>query len=163
MATRRAGTSSSTASTKWMHAFTGRSSPARGKASGCAELSLDGDLACAAWGAVATSARRRARPTAGPPSGWCGDPVLVDEHEGGDQLALRVQEGHLRGGGDHVGQKRGPARAKLADQLDHALAVAAHAFVSGRRENRTRSSPSLMVAPAVSRLASTLGSEISRR
>src|ERR1700682_4481970 len=95
--------------------------------------------------------------------------VLVDEHQRRDQLPLRVQQVHLSAWRDHVRQQVTYARAKLIDQLDDVFAVAAHAFFSfgagfcSRRANRTRSSPSRIVALPASRLASTRGSEDSPR
>src|SRR5690242_19718004 len=125
--------------------------------------SLDGDLRVPLRGAAPRSRppgpRRRRRRR---------DPVFVYEHERRDQLALGVQEMHLRGGRHHVGEHVADSRAELVDQLDDALAVAAQFFLTivgfaAGRANRTRSSPSSIEAPAVSRRARTRGSEISRR
>ena len=91
--------------------------------------------------------------------------MLIDEHQGRDQLPLRVEQVYLRGGRDHVGEDMADPRAQLVDELDQPLAVAAQFFdfAAGGRVNRTRSSPSWIVAPPVSRFESTLGKAISRR
>src|SRR5215510_4388338 len=87
---------------------------------------LDRDLAVA----------RRPPPPRGHPAhpsrrGLRRDAVFVDEHEGGDQLALSIEEVHLSGGRDHVRERVANARAQLVDQLDDALAVPAHGRTSG--------------------------------
>src|SRR5436189_2960099 len=88
-----------------------------------------------------------------------GDPVFVNEHQRRDQLALSVEQVDLRRGRHHLREHMPHPRAQLVDQLDDTLAVATHLLVSfaasGRRTNRTRSSPSSIEAPAVSRRAST--------
>src|SRR5207249_4338481 len=80
-------------------------------------------------------------------------PVLVDEHQRRDQLALRVEQVDLRGRRNHVGDDVADAGAQLVEQLDQPLAVTRHLFFSlagsGRRTKRTRSSPSSIEAPAV--------------
>jgi len=86
--------------------------------------------------------------------------MLVDEHQRRDQLTLCVEQVHLRGGRNHVRKQMAHPRRELIDELDQPLAVATHVLTAG--VNRTRSSPSLMVAPPVSRFDRTRGKEISR-
>src|ERR1700681_1586429 len=118
----------------------------------------------------APSSRRTTRSGGGrppPPGRRRGGPVLVDEHQGGDELALGVQQGYLGRRRHHVREQVGNARPQFADGLDQALPVAAHFFFSlvvafcSLRAERTRSSRSRTVAVVVSRCARTRGSAIS--
>src|ERR1700704_3995981 len=104
--------------------------------------SLDGDLAGARRRAptLRSGAPRRDRSAA--TAGWARDAMLVDEHERGDQLALRVQKVHLGGRRDHVRDKVAHPRRQLVDQLYQALPIPAHFFITGGRVKRTRNSPS---------------------
>src|SRR5256885_11878391 len=124
--------------------------------------SLDGDLAVAPGRPAA-----RFGPTRTGRLLRRGDPVLVDDHQRRDELALGVEEVDLRGGRHHVRKYVADPRTKLVDQLDDPFAVARHqppfSVFPGGRANRTRSSPPSIEAPAVSRRASTRGSVISRR
>src|SRR5215472_18689520 len=87
------------------------------------------------------------RPPAGPDTLGRprGHPVLIDEHEGGDELSLRVQQVDLRAWRDHVGEEVADARGELVDELDGPFAVAAHFPATWRFANRTRSRPSSMM------------------
>src|SRR6267143_6229643 len=107
-------------------------------------LSLDGDFAGAGRRSpprCSPTRRGRGAPAA---AGWGrGDAMFVDEHQRGDQLALRVEQVHLGGRRNHVGQDVADPRAQLVDELDQPLPVSSHFFtVVGGCVNRTRSSPS---------------------
>src|SRR4029077_13168942 len=73
--------------------------------------------------------------------------VLVDEHQRRDELALRIEKVDLRRGRDHVAQDIAHPRGELVDELDGALAIAAHRGCSLRLVKRTRSLPSSIAAP----------------
>src|SRR5262245_34467410 len=52
--------------------------------------------------------------------------MLIDEDQRGDELALRVEQMHLRPRRHHVGHDVADASGQLVDELDGALAIAAH-------------------------------------
>src|SRR6266511_4074534 len=104
--------------------------------------------------------------------------VLVDQEQRGEQLALGVEQVGLRLGRDHVLHGGVQPLADQGRHLRQPFGLAGHfapprPFTSrGEGEfggvdrvfaNRTRSSPSSIAAPTVSRLASTRGRAISRR
>jgi hypothetical protein len=92
-------------------------------------FSLDGDFADAFSGSAPRG--RTTSATGSPaPARRRGDTVLVDEHQGRDQLTLRVQQVHLRRGRDHVRQQVADPRPEFVDGLDQTFAVAAHFFFS---------------------------------
>src|SRR6266852_2666614 len=127
MAIRSAGTSISADTRKKTNGFTTGSPRTHGLASEFAGLSLYGDLARAR--SCAPALRRAAR-RGGRAPGTAGrsprDAVLVDEHKRCDQLPLRIEQVHLGRGRDHVGNQVADPGAQLVDELDQALAVAAH-------------------------------------
>src|SRR5258708_24046235 len=112
MATRRAGTRRNAARRKATKLFnrdfagTPRRSPSRRR----------------------TASSRGGRPP--PRAGGPGGPILVNEHQRGDELALGVQQVHLGGWREHVGQQGGQSRPPLVDGPVQSVPLAAHFLFS---------------------------------